>query len=105
MGAERRCVTCMPEGWGKPKGARGWTYWVPGYVGELKVGDWIIVESPRDEKAKLVEQSGIPHLAQVTDARPPLTFRRKANRWIVGKIEWDPYRALQALAPKIEGEQ
>lgn len=104
ISTERRCVTCLPDGWSKRiVGREGWTYWVPGYVGDLKVGDWIIVEHPRDALGGLVDQSGIPILAQVSDVKPPDSMRKMATRWIVGKIEWEPYRAMQALAPKIEG--
>lgn len=104
---ERRCVTVLPDGWEPPKKdktARGWTYWVPGYVGDLKNGDYVIVESPRDDAGKLVEQSDRALVAEVTDANPSADIRRRARKWIVGKVDWEPYRALSALAPFIEGE-
>lgn len=100
---DRVCATVRPSEWQR-HGNVGWTYWVPGHVGRLEEGDWVIVESPRDAYGTLVAQSGIPILAEVVDAAPPRTMRKKATRWLISKVEWEPYRALQALAPMIEGE-
>lgn len=100
---DRPCVTVVVGDWGPPApSAKGWTYWVPAYVGELQVGDHVIVESPRDEKSKLVEKSGIPVLGKVSDAKPPLDIRKKATKWIVGRVDWDAYRALQDLLPTMK---
>lgn len=96
---DRPCVTVVYDDASK---GPGWTYWAHG--GPFKEGDWVVVEAPRDQRAQLVEASGIPMLAKVIDTKPPGTMRKKATRWIVGKVEWDPYRALQALVPKTEGE-
>lgn len=102
---KRRYVTVVVDGWRSPRSpdrAEGWTYWVPGYVGELVVGDHVIVEAPRDKGGRLVEQSGIPQLADVIDVKPPKGARDKATKWIVGKVDWPPYRMLAALASQPE---
>jgi hypothetical protein len=78
-------------------GEPGYTYFT--HLADHKVGDWVIVELPRDERGRLVEQSGIPAIGRVTDAKPPGTMRDRATKWIIDRIEWDAYRARSALAP------
>lgn len=102
---ERRCATVKILEWVTGPSARGWTYWLPAYMVDLKKGDWVVVESPRDGRGHLVESSGIPLLAQVAEVDPPPDIAAKATRWLVAKVDWEPYRALRDLAsePDCEG--
>lgn len=73
-----------------------YAYFIPEYAQPLAVGDLAIVEN--------VRQAGLAILVKVVEIDPPKNMRDKATKWLVGKIDWDPYRALRDLAPHIEGE-
>jgi hypothetical protein len=95
---DRKCVSLQVGGPAEISQWAGvWTYWT--HVDDLKVGDWVIVEAPRNEHGQLVAGTGIPIVAQVMDINPNRQQCAKAKKWIVDRIDWDKYRALQALAP------
>lgn len=99
---DRLCVTVSFEGVSGTRSV-GFTYLT--HLDDHKVGEWVIVEVPRDIKGRLVAHSGTPMVAQVTDTNPPGTMCAKANKWIIDRVHWDAYRARSALAPVIEGEK
>lgn len=95
---DRKCVALKVGGSSELAQWPGfWTYWT--HLDDLKVGEWVIVEAPRNERGQLTDATGVPILAQVADINPNRQQCARAKKWIVDRIDWDKYRALSALAP------
>jgi hypothetical protein len=59
----------------------------------VREGDWVVVERDR-----------VPYVGMVVDKNPLRQQCKRATKWLVARIDWDPYIALTALAPAEEDD-